>query len=171
MNEIYPLFVAAHGIMIITPVNWYQAPGPLKALMDRLVCADGGNPDPTSTGGKNAGKAKALELSGWPFPRHLGGRLFAAVVHADAAGAENLRRILTDWATDMHMIPAGGKATIDRFVGYYEPYATSHEALDRDEAFQDEVRTAALTLMEAVTAKREGRLAEPGAGVKEARPK
>ena len=31
MNEIYPLWVAAHGIMIVTPVNWYQAPGPLKA--------------------------------------------------------------------------------------------------------------------------------------------
>ena len=28
MNEIYPIWVAAHGIMIITPVNWYQAPGP-----------------------------------------------------------------------------------------------------------------------------------------------
>jgi hypothetical protein len=24
MNEIYPLWVAAHGIMIVTPVNWYQ---------------------------------------------------------------------------------------------------------------------------------------------------
>jgi multimeric flavodoxin WrbA len=35
MNEIYPLWVAAHDIMIITPVNWYQAPGPLKAMIDR----------------------------------------------------------------------------------------------------------------------------------------
>jgi len=26
MNEIYPLWVAAHGIMVIAPVNWYQAP-------------------------------------------------------------------------------------------------------------------------------------------------
>jgi NADPH-dependent FMN reductase len=42
MNEIYALWVAAHGIMMITPVNWYQAPGPLKAMMDRLVCADDG---------------------------------------------------------------------------------------------------------------------------------
>jgi NADPH-dependent FMN reductase len=51
MNEIYPLWVAAHGIMIITPVNWYQAPTGLKAMIDRLVCADGGNPDPSSTHG------------------------------------------------------------------------------------------------------------------------
>jgi len=44
MNEIYPLWVAAAGIMIVTPVHWYQAPTVLKAMMDRLVCADGGNP-------------------------------------------------------------------------------------------------------------------------------
>lgn len=171
MNEIYPMFVAAHGIMIVTPVNWYQAPSSLKAMMDRLVCADGGNPDPTTTHGKNAEEAKALELSGWPFPRHLAGRLFAAVVHADAAGAENLRRILVDWANDMHLIPAGAQAEIDRFVGYYEPYATSHEALDRDQDFQDEVRNAARTLMDGVTAKREGRLVAAGANLKNPRPK
>jgi multimeric flavodoxin WrbA len=70
MNEIYPLWVAAHGILVVTPVNWYQAPGPLKAMMDRLVCADGGNPDPSSTHGKVAAEAKALELEGWPYPRH-----------------------------------------------------------------------------------------------------
>jgi len=171
MNEIYPLWVAAHGVMIVTPVNWYQAPSSLKAMMDRLVCADGGNPDPTTTHGKDPEAAKALELSGWSFPRHLAGRLFAAVVHADSAGAENLRRILVDWASDMHLIPAGAHAEIDRYVGYYEPYATSHEALDRDQAFQEEVRDAARTLMEAVTAKREGRLVTAGAKLKEPRPK
>jgi len=37
--------------MIVTPVNWYQAPSGLKSMMNRLVCANGGNPDPTSTGG------------------------------------------------------------------------------------------------------------------------
>ena len=36
MNEIYPLWVAAHGILLVTPVNWYQVPGPLKAMIDRL---------------------------------------------------------------------------------------------------------------------------------------
>lgn len=47
MNEIYPLWVAAHGVMIVTPVHWYQATSPLKLMIDRLVCADGGNADPT----------------------------------------------------------------------------------------------------------------------------
>src|SRR5947207_13778799 len=53
MNEIYPMWAAAHGVMIVTPVNWYQAPSGLKAMIDRLVCANGGNPDPTTTGGKD----------------------------------------------------------------------------------------------------------------------
>ena len=86
MNEIYPLWVAAHGIMIITPVNWYQAPTGLKAMIDRLVCADGGNADPTSTHGKKPAEAKALELKGWDFPKHLAGRLFSVIVHGDSTG-------------------------------------------------------------------------------------
>jgi multimeric flavodoxin WrbA len=171
MNEIYPLWVAAHGIMIIAPVNWYQAPGPLKAMMDRLVCADGGNPDPTSTHGKRAAEAKALELAGWPYPRHLAGRVFAVVVHGDSVGAESLRQNLVDWALDMHLVSAGANGEVDAQVGYYEPYATSHQALDRDAAFQEEVRNAALTLMEAVTAKREGRLVAAGTRLTDPRPK
>jgi hypothetical protein len=30
----YPMWVAAHGVMIVTPVNWYQAPSGLKAMME-----------------------------------------------------------------------------------------------------------------------------------------
>jgi multimeric flavodoxin WrbA len=33
--------------MIVTTVYWYQAPCVLKLMIDRLVCADGGNPAPT----------------------------------------------------------------------------------------------------------------------------
>jgi multimeric flavodoxin WrbA len=58
MNEIYPLWVAAHGILVVTPVNWYQVPGPLKAMIDRLVCADGGNPDPSSTPWQGCGRGQ-----------------------------------------------------------------------------------------------------------------
>ena len=88
MNDIYPMWVAAHGVMIVTPVNWYQVSSPLKLMMDRLVCADGGNPDPTLTQGKDAQKAKELELAGWDYPRHLEGRLFSVVVHGDVEGAD-----------------------------------------------------------------------------------
>ena len=45
MNEIYERFAACHGVVIVTPVYWYQSPGALKLMIDRLVCADGGNAD------------------------------------------------------------------------------------------------------------------------------
>jgi multimeric flavodoxin WrbA len=171
MNEIYPRWVAAHGVLIVSPVYWYQAPSVLKLMIDRLVCADGGNPDPTSTHGKTPEEAKALELRGWHYPRHLAGRAFAVVVHGDAAGAEGLRRALTDWLLDLELVKAGGMATLDRYIGYYEPYATSHEALDRDEAVQEEVRNAARSLVNTVRLMREGRYEQPDAGLKSPRPK
>jgi multimeric flavodoxin WrbA len=171
MNEIYPRWVAAHGVMIVTPVYWYQSPSVLKLMMDRLVCADGGNPDPTTTHGRKPEEAKALELQGWNYPRHLAGRLFSVVVHGDAAGTEVLRRSLTDWLLDMHLVQAGHAATIDRYIGYYEPYATSHEALDRDEALHQEVRNAAKILIEAVRLARAGKLPQPGGRLQGPRPK
>jgi multimeric flavodoxin WrbA len=156
MNEIYPMWVEAHGIMIVSPVHWYMASTPLKAMIDRLVCADGGNPDPTATHGKDAAKAKALELKGWPYPRHLGDRLFSVVVHGDVEGAENVRRSISDWLQFMELRPAGRMAELDRYIGYHEPYATSHDALDQDTAVQEEVRNAARTLLAGVAAHRAG---------------
>jgi multimeric flavodoxin WrbA len=169
MNELYPRWVAAHGIMIVTPVYWYQAPSVLKLMIDRLVCADGGNPDPTTTHGKEPDEAKALELRGWPYPRHLANRAFAVVVHGDTVGAETLRRSLVDWLTDMDLV-AIEEACLDRYIGYYEPYATSHDALDRDGALQTEVRTAACALVDAVRQLRAGTRAGP-AKTHEPRPK
>jgi multimeric flavodoxin WrbA len=127
--------------------------------MDRLVCADGGNPDPTRTHGKNAQKAKEIELAGWDYPRHLAGRLFAVVAHGDTEGAETAGRTLSDWLSSMHLEPAGHGAELDRYIGYWKPYATSHAELDADVAVQNEVRFAARTLIEAVNAKRAGKLA------------
>jgi multimeric flavodoxin WrbA len=157
MGEIYPRWVAAHAVMIVTPVYWYQAPSTLKLMIDRLVCADGGNPDPTSTGGKDPAKAKQLELDGWPYPRHLAGRAFSVVVHGDAEGAETLRRSLSDWLADMQLVSAGPPANFGRYVGYYEPYATSHDALDEDAAIHEEVRNAARALMGRVRELRGGK--------------
>jgi multimeric flavodoxin WrbA len=171
MSELYPRWVAAHGIMIVSPVYWHSPPSVLKLMMDRLVCADGGNPDPTSTHGKNPEEAKALELKGWSYPRHLAGRLYALVVHGDAVGAENVRGVLNDWLSDMRLEPAGTQAVIDRYIGYMEPYATSHEALDRDTAVQKETRNVAMALVEAIRLRRDGKYARPGADLKDPRPK
>jgi len=161
MADIYPMWAAADGILIVTPVYWYQAPSVLKLMIDRLVCADGGNPDPTTTSLKDPAKAKALELKGWHYPRHLAGRVFAVIVHGDAAGAEGLRRNLHDWLTDMHLISAGQDAMLDRYVGYFEPYATSHEALDGDRAVQEEVRNVARVFADAARRAKRGELSRP----------
>jgi multimeric flavodoxin WrbA len=142
--------------MIITPVHWYQVPSVFKLMMDRLVCVDGGNPDPTSTHGKNPEEAKALELRGWHYPRHLAGRSFSVVVHGDTEGAGAVRSALHDWLCDMKLFPAGEGAVLDRYVGYYKPYATSHEELDRDEQLFEETRNAARVLIKAVTNLRAG---------------
>ena len=171
MAEIYPRWVAAHGVLIACPVHWYQAPASLKLMIDRLVCADGGNPDLTSTHGKDPARAKAIELAGWPYPRHLAGRAFAVVVHADAAGAENLRRMLADWLSDIGLIQAGPSSVIDRYVGYYRPYATSHADLDTDADVFEEVRNAARSLGEMVRMIRAGEYRPPDRDLEEPRPK
>jgi multimeric flavodoxin WrbA len=171
MAEIYERWVAAHGVMIVTPVYWYGAPGGLKVMIDRLVCGDGGNPDPTSTGGKDPARAKALELAGRDYPKHLAGRGFAVVVHGDVEGVDGVRRGLTDWLNWMELIPAGGSGSVGRYVGFYEPYATSHEALDADTAFQEEVRNAARSLVNLVRQIRKGAAVPPDRDLKDPRPK
>jgi multimeric flavodoxin WrbA len=171
MNDIYPMWSAAHGIMIVCPVNWYQTPSVLKLMIDRLVCADGGNPDPTSTHGKDPARAKEIELAGWPYPRHLAGRVFSVIAHGDAAGAEAVRSALGSWLTDMGLIEAGHKSQIGSYICFMEPYATSHDGLDQSTDFQEEVRNAARALVQAVAMMRRGEMKQPGRDLPEPRPK
>ena len=171
MNDIYPMWVEAHGVFLVTPVNWYQVSSLMKLMMDRMVCCDGGNPDPSSTHGKEAQEAKQIELDGWDYPRHLEGRQFSVVVHGDVEGAENVRRSLSDWLRFMKLQPAGPDAEIDRYIGYWEPYATSHEALDKDTDIQAEVRIAAEQLARAVRARRDGKLVTTYEGLESPRQK
>ncbi len=158
MPEIYERWTAAHAVIIVSPVYWYQSPSPLKLMIDRLVCADGGNPDPTSTSGKKAGKAKELEMAGWDYPQHLAGRAYGLIVHGDVAGTEGARRALSDWLDWMGFIDAGMQARLDRYIGYYEPYATSHDTLDADASVQEEARNVARAVAKAVVELRAGRL-------------
>jgi multimeric flavodoxin WrbA len=171
MAEIYERWVSAHGVILLTPVNWYHASSGMKLMIDRLVCADGGNADPTLTHGKDAEKAKEVELAGWPYPKHLAGRVYGVVVHGDVAGIEETRYALCDWLDWMGLVDAGSMARLDRFIGYYEPYATSHEALDRDTAVQEEVRNVARAVAAAVGELRAGTLSMPDAKLERPRPK
>jgi multimeric flavodoxin WrbA len=171
MNEIYPMWVRAHGVFIITPVYWHQSPSALKLMIDRLVCADGGNPDPTSTQGKDPKKAKEIELAGWDYPRHLEGRVFSVVVHGDAAGLEDSKKVLCDWLEEIKLISSGAEGKLDRYIGYLKPYATSHEALDKDKDLFCEIENTARALALNVRAKREGRLETLSPDLPDPRPK
>lgn len=171
MAEIYERWVAAHAVIILAPTYWYQSPGPLKLMMDRMVCADGGNPDPTTTHGKRVVEAKRIEEKGWDYPKHVAGRVFGVVVHGDVAGVEDHRRNLCDWLEWMGMVDAGTAAKLDRYIGYYGPYFDSHDALDSDLAVQEEVRNVARSVVVAVEALRAGRLSQPDKLTRPPRPK
>ena len=171
MAEIYERWVEAHAVIVLAPTYWYQSPSPLKLMIDRMVCADGGNPDPTTTHGKRLAEAKRLEEKGWDYPKHVAGRAFGVVVHGDVAGVEVHRRGLTDWLEWMGMINAGAPAGLDRYIGYYEPYSESHAALDRDLAVQEEVRNVARSVARAVKELRAGNLARADVDIKWPRPK
>ena len=77
-------------------------------------------------------------------------------MHGDAEGAGSVRRALHDWLADMNLFPAGEAAVFDRYIGYYEPYAVSHDELDRDHAIFEETRNAARVLVQAATNLRAG---------------
>ena len=171
MAEIYERWVAAHGVIILAPTYWYQSPSPLKLMIDRMVSADGGNPDPTSTHGKRVAEAKRIEQQGWDYPKHLAGRAYGVVVHGDVAGVESHRRNLTDWLDWMGLIDAGAASRLDRYIGYYEPYYSSHDALDKDKAVQEEARNVARSVVQAVKELRAGRLSQPDKQFKSPRPK
>ena len=80
-------------------------------MVDRLVCADGGNPDPA------------------------------------------------------------GRAVRDRYIGYYEPYATSHDTLDADHAVQEEVRNVAREVLATVKLLRDEKYRVTARDLRDPRPK
>lgn len=123
----------------------------------------------TFTQGKDAKRAKEIELQGWDYPAHLKGRHFAVVAHGDVEGVENVRRSLADWLTYSGLVPAGPKGQLDRYIDYWEPYATGHA--HKDIAVQEEVRNVARTLLEAVQAVRAGRQVAAGGALQPPRRK
>jgi hypothetical protein len=60
------------------------------------------------------------------LPQASAGTRVGVVVHRDVAGIESLRRNLCDWLDWMGLIDAGTQARLNRYIGYFNPYATSH---------------------------------------------
>ena len=61
----------------------------------------------------------------------------------------------------MGLVQAGRSAVLDGWIGYYRPYATSHEDLDADPDTFILVRNAALALAEMVAQIRSGTCRPP----------
>jgi hypothetical protein len=73
-----------------------------------------------------------------------------------------------DW---MGLVRAGEPSQLDRFIGYYEPYASSHDALDGDAAVQEETRNVARAVARVSQALRKGQLKSELADLPKPRPK
>ena len=92
-------------------------------------------------------------------------------MHGDVAGIEGSRRALSDWLDWMGLLDAGDQARLDRYIGYFEPYATSHDTLDKDVAVQEETRNVARAVARVTHAVRKGELKAELADLPRPRPK
>jgi multimeric flavodoxin WrbA len=89
--DLYGRLARADAWAIIGPVNWYGPSTNLKAMFDRLVCMNGGNPRPDLIDKKNTLKAQALERSPlWQqiSKNHLSGRTAAFFCYGDDGANE-----------------------------------------------------------------------------------
>jgi multimeric flavodoxin WrbA len=89
--DMYTRLDLADAWAIIGPVNWYAPTANLKAMFDRLVCMNGGNPREDLIGHKDAELAKKLEHSKeWEelSVNHLEGRTAGFFCYGDGGGDE-----------------------------------------------------------------------------------
>jgi hypothetical protein len=89
--DLYARLDMADAWAIIGPVNWYAPSTNLKAMFDRLVCMNGGNPDEKTINHKNPEKAMELEKTdAWKqlSQNHLEGRTAGFFCYGDQGGDE-----------------------------------------------------------------------------------
>lgn len=89
--DLYARLDLADAWAIIGPVNWYAPTSNLKAMFDRLVCMNGGNPREELIEHKDAELAKRLEHSPeWEqlSRNHLEGRTAGFYSYGDGGGDE-----------------------------------------------------------------------------------
>ena len=89
--DLYARLDMADAWAIIGPINWYGPSSNLKAMFDRLVCMNGGNPDESTIRHKDPELAMLLEHSEqWTVisQNHLEGRTAAFFCYGDEGGDE-----------------------------------------------------------------------------------
>jgi multimeric flavodoxin WrbA len=89
--DLYARLDLADAWAFVAPINWYGPTSNLKLMFDRLVCANGGNPDERLIDHKNPEKAMALEHTDqWAelSRNHLEGRTAAFFAYGDDGADE-----------------------------------------------------------------------------------
>jgi hypothetical protein len=117
--DMYARLDLADAWAIIGPINWYAPTTNLKAMFDRLVCMNGGNPREDLIEHKDAELAKRLEHSEeWESlsVNHLEGRTAGFFCYGDGGGDE---------------IDESGRPRLLRHRAYFDPEAEPFEN-DRD---------------------------------------
>lgn len=107
--DLYARLDLADAWAIVGPVNWYGPSSNLKAMFDRLVCMNGGNPREDLIGHKDPALAIRLERSPeWArlSRNHLEGRSAAFFCYGDAGGDE---------------LDPAGRPRILEHPGYFDP--------------------------------------------------
>ncbi|HSU17768.1 hypothetical protein [Longimicrobium sp.] len=113
--DLYARLDLADAWAVIGPVNWYAPSTNLKAMFDRLVCMNGGNPREELIGHKDPERAMALEHSPeWAelSVNHLEGRTAAFFCYGDGGGDE---------------LDGSGRPKILRHPEYFDPGAEPFE--------------------------------------------
>ncbi len=115
--DMYARLDLADAWAIIGPVNWYGPSSNLKAMFDRLVCMNGGNPREDLIAHKDPEKAMALEhTSEWEelSLNHLEGRTAAFFCYGDGGGDE---------------IDNSGRPRVLQHKHYFDPVAEPFERM------------------------------------------
>ncbi len=115
--DLYARLDLADAWAIIGPVNWYGCTSNLKAMFDRLVCMNGGNPREDLIDHKDPSLAIELERSpDWArlSQNHLEGRSAAFFCYGDGGGDE-----LTD----------SGRPRVLRHRSYFDPEQEPFDAM------------------------------------------
>jgi multimeric flavodoxin WrbA len=113
--DLYARLDLADAWAIIGPVNWYSPSSNLKAMFDRLVCMNGGNPREDLIGHKDPELAIRLEHAPeWEAlsQNHLEGRSAAFFCYGDGGGDE---------------LDSAGRPRILRHPEYFDPDAEPFE--------------------------------------------
>ncbi len=93
-EDVYARLAACDGFLVLTPIHWYAASTVVKALFDRLVCANltlTVEQSRTLHLGKDAKKTRAAEISKQHdhlLANHLEGKFAAFFAHGDNGGAD-----------------------------------------------------------------------------------